>query len=99
MSSEEILKESDDENNRSTDLLLNVKDSESSDSSEDSDYPEEDSEICAMDTASFIQKYDANSKNLRVRKSKIIAKRLHMESICVVSKLHNLPWYKYIEVF
>jgi len=56
MSSEEILKESDDENNRSTDLLLNIKDNISSESS-DSEYSEEDTEIYALDTTSFIQKY------------------------------------------
>ncbi|KAG4086572.1 hypothetical protein H8356DRAFT_1297769 [Neocallimastix lanati (nom. inval.)] len=54
-------------------------------------------EIFKMDTVTFIKKYDANSRNLRKRKIYPIAKRLHMESICVVSKLHELPWYKYLE--
>jgi len=58
---------------------------------------EEEAKIFSMETADFVKKYDANSKVLWKRKIPPIAKRLHMESIYVVSKLHELKWYKYLE--
>ncbi|ORX60816.1 hypothetical protein BCR36DRAFT_365405 [Piromyces finnis] len=58
---------------------------------------EEDVDVFSLDTAAFIEKYDANTKDLNKRKSKIIAKRLHMESICIYSKVDPWPWYKYVE--
>jgi len=76
-----VLSENNNNNNPGNDLLLKY----------------ENPEIYSMDTASFIKKFDANSKNLRKRKVIPIAKRLHMESMCIVSKLHELSWYKYIE--
>jgi len=58
---------------------------------------EEDIDVFSMDTATFVEKFDANTQNLRKRKNKWIAKRLHMDSIRVVTKVDPWPWYKYVE--